>query len=150
VTRVFRLEREQVVPRPLDETFAFFSDAQNLQRITPPWLHFEVLTPEIAMRTGAVIDYRLRLRGVPIRWSARIEDWQPGRAFVDRQIRGPYRLWHHRHVFEPAGDQTLMRDVVHYALPLGPLGAAARALFVRRDVERIFDYRVGEIARLLG
>ena len=94
------LEREQLVPRPLDEVFAFFAEARNLERITPPWLRFEVLTPEpIAMTAGTLIDYRLRLRGIPLRWVSRIEEWEHERAFADRQLRGPYRLWHHRHEF---------------------------------------------------
>jgi ligand-binding SRPBCC domain-containing protein len=146
---VHELIREQVVPRPLPETFAFFSRARNLQAITPPWLRFEVLTPEpIAMRTGTVIEYRLRLHGIALRWTARIEDWREGRAFVDRQIRGPYRVWHHRHEFQAHADGTLVRDHVHYALPLGPLGALAHGR-VRRDLDRIFDFRAAAVARLI-
>lgn len=140
--RVHELRCEQVVPRPLDETFAFFAEARNLERITPPWLRFEVLTPApITMRAGTVIDYRLRLHGIPLRWTALIEDWLPGRAFADRQIHGPYRLWHHRHEFEPHADGTLVRDHVRYALPLGPAGELAHSLFVRRDVRQIFASR---------
>ena len=94
------------------------------------------------MRRGTLIEYRLRLRGIPIRWLTQIEEWAPGERFVDVQLRGPYALWHHTHEFELAGDgHTLMRDTVRYALPLGPLGALAHKLFVKRDVERIFDYR---------
>jgi ligand-binding SRPBCC domain-containing protein len=94
------------------------------------------------MRQGALIEYRLRLHGVPIRWLTRIEEWAPGERFVDVQLRGPYALWHHTHEFEPAGDgRTLMRDTVRYALPLGPLGVLAHRLFVARDIERIFDHR---------
>jgi ligand-binding SRPBCC domain-containing protein len=149
-TGVHELQREQLVNAPLDEAFAFFAQARNLERITPPWLRFEVLTPEpITMRTGAVIEYGLRLRGIPLRWTARIEDWQEGRAFVDRQIRGPYRLWHHRHEFEPHRYGTIVRDHVHYVLPLWRLGDAAHALIVRRDLERIFDFRSAAIAREL-
>lgn len=140
--RVYRLHREQVVGRPVNEVFAFFSEARNLELITPPWLRFEVLTPEpIEMAPGVLIDYRLRLRGVPLRWSSRIEAWEADRGFVDRQVRGPYRLWHHRHEFaaHPAG--TIVRDDVRYALPFGPLGRLAHALIVRRDLQRIFDHR---------
>lgn len=139
---IHELVREQVVPCGLEETFAFFSRARNLQQITPPWLRFEVLTPEpIAMRTGTVIEYRLRLHGIPLRWSALIEDFEVNRAFVDRQIQGPYRLWHHRHEFEAHTGGTLVRDHVHYRLPLGPLGELAHRLQVRRDLDRIFDFR---------
>lgn len=140
--RVHRLEREQRIARPLDEVFDFFSAARNLERLTPPWLRFEVLTPEpIEMGVGTLIDYRLRVHGVPLRWTSRIEEWEPGRSFTDRQLRGPYGLWHHRHTFAAAGDDTLVRDSVHYGLPLGPLGELAHAVFVRRDLERIFAHR---------
>jgi ligand-binding SRPBCC domain-containing protein len=146
VAALRELLREQLVRRPLEETFAFFARAHNLQAITPPWLRFEVLTPEpIAMRTGTTIDYRLRLRGVPIRWTALIADWEEERAFTDLQIRGPYRVWHHRHEFEPRPEGTLVRDHVRYVLPLGPLGDLAHRLLVRRDVERIFDYRTAAV-----
>jgi len=149
-TGIHALQREQLVDAPRDEAFAFFAQARNLERITPPWLRFEVLTPEpITMRTGAVIEYGLRLHGVPLRWTARIEDWQEGRAFVDRQTRGPYRLWHHRHEFVSHRDGTIVRDHVHYMLPLGLLGDAAHALIVRRDLERIFDFRSAAVAREL-
>jgi ligand-binding SRPBCC domain-containing protein len=149
--RVHELHREQLVRRPLDETFAFFAEASNLERITPQWLRFEVATPgPIAMATGTRIDYRLRLHGLPIRWSARIEDWRPGREFVDRQIRGPYRLWHHRHAFARHPDGTLVTDHVRYALPAGPLGEAAHALLVRRDLDRIFSFRAAAVERELS
>jgi ligand-binding SRPBCC domain-containing protein len=144
------LERAQLVPRPRSEVFAFFADARNLEAITPPWLSFHVSTPgEIAMTEGTLIGYRLRLHGVPLRWRTRIDVWEPDARFVDRQLRGPYRLWEHTHTFEPHVDGTLMRDRVRYALPLGPLGRAAHALLVRRDLARIFDYRRDEIARRL-
>jgi ligand-binding SRPBCC domain-containing protein len=145
--RVETLEREQVLPVPPDEAFQFFADAFNLEAITPPWLRLRVVTQgQIAMRLGTLIDYRLRLHGLPVRWLTRIESWEPGRRFVDVQIRGPYRLWHHTHTFEPHEDGTRMRDVVHYALPLGPFGRLARALVVRRDLDRIFDFRRDAVA----
>jgi hypothetical protein len=149
--RVHRLEREQLVPQPLDEVFPFFAQARNLERITPPWLGFEVITPEpIAMRPGTLIEYRLRLHGLPIRWLTRIDEFEPGHGFVDRQIRGPYRVWHHRHEFEARGDATLVRDTVHYALPLGLLGALAHLVLVRRDLRRIFDFRREAVTRSFG
>lgn len=140
--RIHRLEREQRIGRPLEEVFHFFAAARNLERLTPPWLRFEVLTPEpIEMRVGALIDYRLRVHGIPLRWTSRIEGWEPGRSFVDRQLRGPYGLWHHRHTFAADGEDTIVRDTVDYGLPLGPLGELAHTTFVRRDLERIFAYR---------
>jgi ligand-binding SRPBCC domain-containing protein len=148
---VRRLRREQYVDRPLDEVFHFFAAASNLERITPPWLSFQVLTPEpIEMRVGTLIDYRLRVHGLPLRWTSRIEDWEPGRSFVDRQLRGPYALWHHRHTFEAAGAGTVVRDEVDYELPFGALGDLAHPLFVGRDLERIFAYRHEAVLRLLG
>ena len=149
--RTHRLERVQVVPRSIDEVFAFFARAGNLEAITPPWLRFEVLAPEpVAMGAGTLIQYRLRLHGVPLRWTSRIEEWEPGVAFADRQVRGPYRLWHHRHEFTLHGDGTVIRDRVGYALPLGRVGELAGGWFVHRDLERIFDFRGAAVARLLA
>ncbi len=144
---MYVLEREQRVERPLDRVFAFYGEARNLEAITPPWLGFEVTTPEVIMRPGARIDYRLRLHGIPLRWRTRIEAWEPPRRFVDVQTRGPYALWHHTHEFEPVGEgATTIRDRVRYSLPLGPLGELANALLVRRDLERIFDHRRDAVA----
>lgn len=145
------LEREQLIPRPRGEVFAFFADAYNLEAITPPWLRFGVQTPRpIEMRAGTLIAYRMRLHGVPVRWLTRIEQWQPGVRFVDRQLRGPYRLWHHTHEFAERDGGTAMRDTVRYALPLGPLGALANRAFVAGDLRRIFDFRREAIASILG
>ena len=144
--RVHTLVREQALPVAPDEAFAFFADAHNLEAITPAWLRFRVVTPKpIVMRAEAQIQYRLRLHGVPIGWLSRIEIWEPGRRFVDLQVRGPYRLWHHTHSFSPHPGGTAMRDLVRYALPLRGLGR-----FVRRDLERIFDFRRDAVAELLG
>jgi ligand-binding SRPBCC domain-containing protein len=148
---IHRLEREQYLDRPVDRVFTFFAEARNLERITPSWLKFEVLTPEpIEMRVGTEIDYRLRFRGVPLRWTSRIEGWEPGQSFIDRQLRGPYGTWHHRHTFAAKGTGTIVRDVVDYALPLGAVGELAHPLFVRRDLERIFDYRHRAVLSLLA
>jgi ligand-binding SRPBCC domain-containing protein len=145
------LTREQIVPGDPDTVFAFFSDAANLEAITPAWLRFRIVSPQpIRMAAGTLIEYRLELHRVPIRWLTRIESWEPGRRFVDVQLRGPYRLWHHTHAFDPHRDGTLVRDTIRYALPLGPLGRLAHVAFVRRDLERIFDHRHAEIARRLG
>jgi ligand-binding SRPBCC domain-containing protein len=146
--RVHVLEREQRIPAPPERVFPFFEDARNLEAITPPFLGFRVTTPApIEMRPGARIEYRLKLHGVPVRWRTRIERFDPPHMFVDLQTSGPYRLWHHTHVFEPDGrGGTLMRDRVRYALPLGPLGSLAHGLFVRRDLRRIFDYRQEKVA----
>jgi ligand-binding SRPBCC domain-containing protein len=145
----YRLVREQIVPQPLDDVFAFFADARNLETLTPPWLRFQILTPgEIEMRAGAMIQYALRVHGVPVNWTTAITTWKPPFEFVDMQLRGPYVLWHHRHTFESLGERTRMIDEVHYALPWGPLGRAAHALLVRRDLRQIFDYRTEVIERI--
>jgi len=150
MSRIFTLEREQVVRRPLPEVFGFFSDARNLEALTPDSLRFRILTPlPIDLREGALIDYRLSLFGVPFRWRTRIDSWEPGRRFVDVQLRGPYRLWRHTHEFLPVKEGTLVRDAVEYQLPLGPLGYLAHALLVRRQLEAVFDHRRRRIAALL-
>jgi ligand-binding SRPBCC domain-containing protein len=147
---IHRLERRQFVNHPLDEVFEFFARAHNLERITPPWLRFELLTPEpIEMRVGTRIEYRLHVHRVPVRWTSRIEEWEPGRAFVDRQLCGPYGLWHHRHSFQSAGAGTVVGDQVDYALPLGRVGELAHRLFVGRDLDRIFDYRHRAVERAM-
>lgn len=135
---IFHLHRDTIVAAPLDRTFAFFSDAGNLERLTPPWLNFHIQTPQpIAMHAGAIIDYRLTLYGLPILWQTRIDVWQPGVRFVDRQVRGPYRWWHHEHRFEEVEGGTRVIDHVEMVPRMrwlsGPL--------VRRDVTRIFAFR---------
>jgi len=137
------LERSQRVEVPVEQAFDFYVDALNLEPMTPPWLHFEVTTPgELRLRQGTLLDYKLRLHGVPVRWQTRIETWEPPLRFVDTQRKGPYSLWEHTHLFEKDGETaTIIHDRVRYAIPLGPLGALAHLLFVRRDLRRIFDYR---------
>jgi ligand-binding SRPBCC domain-containing protein len=145
------MEREQFIPRPVDEVFGFFADAHNLEKITPDFLHFQIATPgEIVMVPGTLIDFRLRLFGIPFLWQSRIERFEPDRFFSDVQVRGPYRTWHHQHTFEPTAGGTRMLDRFDYELPLGPVGRVAHALWVRSTLVRIFDYRRDRIARLLG
>jgi ligand-binding SRPBCC domain-containing protein len=144
------LERSTWLPRPVDETFAFFADASNLERITPPELRFRIVTPwPIEMRRGTLIEYRLALFGLPFGWRTGIDEWAPSHRFVDRQLAGPYRRWIHTHEFAPERGGTRMRDTVEYRLPLGWLGLAALPL-VRRQLTRIFDFREQTIQRLLG
>jgi ligand-binding SRPBCC domain-containing protein len=145
------LERQQLIRAPLDHVFGFFSDPRRLEEITPDWLRFRVLTGDpIEMKMGASIRYRLRIAGVPVRWDTRITRWDPGRSFVDRQERGPFHRWEHTHTFEPVGDGVLMGDIVRYALPLGPLGRLAHALWVRAALARIFDYRFERVRQQFG
>jgi hypothetical protein len=145
------LERTQLVPRPRAEVFDFFADAHNLERITPGFLRFRIVTPgPIHMHPGTRIDYRLSLFGVPFGWRTLIEVYQPGDRFVDVQLAGPYRRWRHLHAFEDAPGGTLVRDRVEYELPLGPLGDLVHAVAVRRQLRIIFDHRRRVIDRLLG
>jgi ligand-binding SRPBCC domain-containing protein len=145
------LRREQVLDAPADAVFAFFSDAHNLEAITPPLLRFQVITPSpIEMGVGTFIQYRLRLHHVPVRWDTLIQAWEPPRRFVDVQVRGPYRLWHHTHeVTDLGGARSRMCDTVRYAVGFGPLGELARRRVVRRDLEAIFDYRAATVTELL-
>src|SRR5204863_7291836 len=135
----FHFETELWLPRPRAEVFNFFSDSHNLENITPPFLKFVVLTPgPIEMRQGTLIDYRLRIRGFPVRWRTLISAWEPPFRFVDEQVRGPYRQCIHEHTFKEQDGGTTMRDSVRYRVPGGAL---VNRLFVRADVERIFDFR---------
>lgn len=132
--------------RSLPEVFAFFAGAENLNLLTPPWLHFSILTPlPIEMRQGTVIRYRLRLRGFPVRWDSEITEWEPPLRFTDMQIRGPYRLWVHRHRFEETPEGTLVTDTVTYRVPGGSL---VNRLFVAGELRRIFAYRKAKLLEL--
>lgn len=145
------LERTQVVPRPLEETFGFFSDPCNLERLTPAFLNFKFLShPPAVLATGSVIDYQIRLYGVPVHWRTRIELVEPPFKFVDVQEKGPYAAWRHRHTFRALGaSRTEVADHVEYALPLGPLGDVAHYLFVERSLREIFDFRQRRLAAIL-
>jgi ligand-binding SRPBCC domain-containing protein len=143
------LEREQIVPRPRSELFEFFSDAANLERLTPPSMSFRIKTPQpIAMKPGTLIDYEIRLFGVPMKWRTRIDVFDREDRFVDFQLRGPYKLWRHTHTFEDVPGGTLVRDRVEYQLPLGPLGSIAHAVFVKRQLKTIFDFRAKAMSEI--
>jgi ligand-binding SRPBCC domain-containing protein len=140
----------ELVPLPVEKVFPFFSEASNLEAITPPELRFRILTPApVQMREGALIDYQLKLHGVGFRWRTRIAHWDPPHGFVDEQLKGPYAFWHHTHNFYDEGGKTRMDDEVLYRLPLWPLGEVAYP-WVSRQVERIFAYRRRKIRQLLG
>jgi ligand-binding SRPBCC domain-containing protein len=133
-----RLHREIIVPASLTDVFAFFANAANLQRITPPWLHFSILTPmPVEMRVGVEIAYRITLHGVRLPWRSRIDEWEPGVCFVDRQVVGPYRWWRHEHRFEAVDDGTRVTDQVDYVPRLGWVSGS----LVRRNLRQIFAYR---------
>ncbi len=144
----FLLHSEILLPKPLQEVFAFFADARNLEKLTPPWLHFEVLTPgPLVMRPGTLIDYRIRLHGLPLRWQSEITAWEPPFRFADEQRRGPYRLWNHQHLFRACGEGTIAEDKVEYAV-LG--GSLVNRFFVAPDLERIFAYRRQRLVEIFG
>ena len=146
--RIFELNSDAQVARRTSDVFPFFSDAFNLERLTPPWLRFQVVTPgPIRMQVGTRIEYRLRLRGVPIRWISEIKAWEPPYRFVDRQVTGPYRLWIHEHRFRDSENGAICEDTVRYAV-WG--GALVNWLAVGTDVKRIFDYRREKLLEIFG
>jgi ligand-binding SRPBCC domain-containing protein len=145
------LHREQWVPRPPDEVFRFFSDAGNLEEITPAWLSFGIQGGrEAGITAGTKLRYRLAWHGIALHWTTEIIRWDPPHAFADFQVSGPYRLWHHTHRFVAEHGGTRLIDDVRYALPFGLLGRAVHALVVRRDLGRIFDFREQRIRALFG
>lgn len=145
--KIYTLTAEQSVPQPLAEVFAFFERPENLAKITPPSLGFVIVTPTpIAMKAGTLIDYTIKVMALRLRWRTLISQYDPPHAFVDEQLKGPYRLWQHRHSFREVEGGTLISDEVTYALPLGILGRIAHSLFVRRQLQGIFAHR----ARVIG
>jgi len=145
---LFTIESRLFLPRPLETVFPFFADAGNLETITPPWLRFEVVSERpIAMWAGALIEYRLRLHGIPLRWQSEITAWEPPHRFVDEQRRGPYLAWIHEHTFKESNGGSEVRDFVRYAAPGGWL---VDRLFVRHDVRRIFEYRVQRLKEIFA
>jgi ligand-binding SRPBCC domain-containing protein len=137
--RTYQLQTQFWLPRPREEIFSFFSDPSNLDRLTPPWLHFEILTPKpIEMHAGTLLDYRLSLHGIPLRWQSEISVWEPPNRFIDRQTRGPYRQWVHEHTFSTHKGGTLVGDRVTYSVPGGRI---IQKLLVAPDLDRVFGYR---------
>ncbi|HRI43738.1 MAG TPA: SRPBCC family protein [Fimbriimonadaceae bacterium] len=146
-----RFEGRQIVPARLEDVFEFFSKAENLQRITPPELRFEIVTPlPIDMHEGALIDYRIRLNGLPMNWRTEITLWEPPHRFIDTQLRGPYRVWIHEHRFRAVGGQTEVTDRVDYLAPGWLLEPLVDRLFVRRRVEAVFEHRARIIEEIFG
>jgi ligand-binding SRPBCC domain-containing protein len=146
----FALDRTQLIPRPLEETFGFFADPWNLEAITPPWLRFRIVEAPDTVARGSVLRYRLRLFGVRIHWRTEISDWRPPRTFTDVQVSGPYPLWEHTHRFTRVGRVTEMHDHVRYRVPGGPLAPLVQRAAVGVWLERIFDYRADRLRALLA
>ena len=148
--KIRTIDSELWLPKPIDEVFRFFSDAGNLDALTPAWLNFKIVTPmPMELKAGSLIDYKLRVRGIPISWRTEILEWDPPHRFVDHQLRGPYRQWLHTHTFEPYNGGTTIRDHVEYAVPGWFLEPIVHALFVGPDVRKIFAFRKEQIAKLL-
>ena len=146
--KIFHFRSQLWLPRPRIEVFDFFSNALNLEELTPPWLQFHVLTPQpIQMHAGTEIDYRLKIRGIPVRWRSRITAWDPPHRFIDEQLRGPYRLWIHEHRFRDDSAGTICEDHVQYAT-WG--GALIKRLFVEPDVRKIFAYRSARLQKIFA
>jgi ligand-binding SRPBCC domain-containing protein len=145
---LYYLEREQWIPRPIAEVFSFFSRPENLQAITPSWLDFRVTEAPSQLEAGALIRYQLRWRKLPMRWTTEITLWNPPFRFADRQLSGPYALWNHEHSFLVREGGTLMRDSVTYAVPGGIFAPWIQAFSVKRDVERIFDFRAEAMRKI--
>ena len=143
----YRLTSTFALEQPIDVVFPFFSDAFNLEKLTPPWLRFRVLTPApIRIERGTTIDYRLRIHGLPIRWTSEINVWEPPHRFADRQLRGPYRRWGHEHTFSENGEGTLVGDRVDFEVP----GGRIPGRLASTDVRRIFAYRRKRLSELFG
>jgi hypothetical protein len=145
------LERRQVVPGDLETVFGFFQDPTNLETITPPWLHFEIQSStDERVRVGTEIAYRLRWQIFPMTWRSRISEYEDGRLFADEMLKGPYKRWYHRHLFNSVPDGVEVTDIVVYELPFGPLGRLVHRIAVRTQLEAIFEHRREAIARIFG
>ena len=148
--KIYTLKRRQAIAQPRREVFKFFEKPENLEKITPGSVGFHILTPRpINMKAGTVLDYTIRVIGIPVRWTTLISDYDPPIQFRDVSLRGPYSFWHHTHTFEETEQGTVMTDEVRYALPFGPIGRLVHALFVRRQLNHIFDYRAEIIRDML-
>ncbi|MAV64664.1 MAG: CDP-paratose 2-epimerase [Candidatus Marinimicrobia bacterium] len=148
--KLYKLETEQIISKNIDEVFDFFSRPENLSIITPPKMNFKILTPSpITMKEGALIDYTVNVLLFPIRWRTLITKYSPPDIFIDEQLKGPYSMWHHTHTFEKINDnQTLIKDVVLYGVPLGLLGRIIHFLYIRRNLNEIFSFRRKKIEEI--
>lgn len=149
--KTYTLAFTQQVACPLAEVFKFFSRAENLEALTPPWLNFKILKAEPQpVQQGTLIHYSLRVHGIPLRWTSEIVEWEPPHRFVDLQLRGPYKLWRHEHRFEARDGGTLISDTINLSLPLGFLGQIAYKIKVHADVQEIFAFRREKVRTLFG
>ena len=149
--RIYKLHCELLVKRPIKETFAFFENPANLGQITPPWLSFTIVSADkVEMRQGAQFNYVIRWLGFPMKWRSLISKYEPPFIFVDEQVIGPYKTWHHQHTFLETADGVIVGDHLEYSLPLGPLGAIAQAVMVKRQLESVFRFRQQALSRIFA
>ncbi len=148
--QTYTLKCELIAPVSMKEAFALFENPYNLAKITPPWLGFKILSPEVEMRKDLEIDYLFHWLGIPLRWKTRITTYEPPFDFVDEALRSPYLFWRNHHCFRPMEEGTVVSDRVDYAMPYGPVGALAHQWIVARQLREIFDFRQKAIMRLLG
>jgi ligand-binding SRPBCC domain-containing protein len=138
-----------LIRRPLNEVFEFFSKAENLNEITPPMLRFKILSPlPIEMKKGTLIDYSIVMHGIPFKWKTKITDWNPGVSFTDEQLKGPYRVWRHQHVFAAEGEFTRMTDIVYYLSPGWIFEPLIEKFFIKKKVKEIFSFRELKLKQL--
>ena len=150
--KLYTLKREQKISKNIEDVFKFFSKPENLSIITPGKMKFKILTPSpIEMKEGALIDYTVNIFGFPIRWRTLITDYKPSYMFVDQQLKGPYSMWHHTHLFERLNDEeTLIKDIVIYAVPFGIIGKLTHSLYIKADLDAIFDFRSQKIREIFN
>jgi ligand-binding SRPBCC domain-containing protein len=148
--RIYSLRCEMLVKRSLKETFAFFENPANLGKITPPWLSFNIVTKDVPMGLGAQFDYVIKWLGLPMKWRSLISKYEPPFLFADDQLIGPYKTWHHEHTFLQTTNGVIVGDHLQYSLPMGPLGAIAQAVMVKRQLEAVFKYRQTELAKIFS
>ena len=147
--KCYTLNRTQVINQSIDKVFSFFSKPENLEIITPKYLNFKIITPvPINMVVGQLIDYKLKIHSFPIKWTSLISHYDPPYSFVDEQVRGPYALWHHTHLFKEQENGTLIEDQIKYQIPFSIFGKLLNFTFIKRDLENIFNYREKTISRL--
>ena len=145
------LNSYQFIPHPINRVFGFFSKPENLEKITPNTLHFKILADlPIDMKVDQEIDYKIRIRGIPMRWRSKILSYDPPNSFIDEQIKGPYALWHHTHNFIEKDGGTYIHDIVKYKIPYGFIGRFLNKVWISKDLNSIFSYRKHEIAKFFN
>ena len=140
--KIYNLEFKQIINKSIDDVFSFFSKPENLTLITPKELDFKILTPiPIKMKEGQLIDYTIKVLKKKIRWRTIISEYEPSKYFIDQQLKGPYSMWHHKHEFKQKEEYVEIIDTINYVIPFGVIGRLINFLFIRKDLDKIFNYR---------